>query len=61
MGGNSSPSPPATTRLPTQTDPALRAAQQRAQQAAQNRTGRSSTILSDALRSVVGSAGKLGS
>ena len=47
-------------RMPTATDAAVLAAGQRAQEAARKRTGRASTILSDALRSMTGSSGKLG-
>lgn len=43
------PRRPRPTRLPTETDPALLTAQQRARQAAARRRGRQATILSDAV------------
>lgn len=61
MAGNNSSANPSVTRLPTQQDPSLRAAQLRAQEAARKRTGRLSTVLTDGLRGLVGTAGKLGS
>jgi len=65
MGGRSQPvvvqaPDPVVTRMPSESDPALRAAQGRALADARKKTGRSSTILSDTLRSLNGSAGRLG-
>jgi hypothetical protein len=65
MGGRSKPvivqaPDPIVTRMPSESDPALRAAQQRAVADARKKTGRTSTILSDSLRSLNGSAGRLG-
>lgn len=47
-------------RMPVQNNATLAAANARQVAAASNRTGRSSTILTDALRSITGSSGKLG-
>lgn len=65
MGGRSKPvivqaPDPVITRMPGESDPALRAAQSRALADSRKRTGRSSTILTDTLRSLNGSAGRLG-
>lgn len=60
-GGGGEQAAAKTTRLPGQQDAAVRAAQLRAQQAKQRTTGRTSTILTDALQRIVGSQGKLGS
>lgn len=59
-GGGSTPAAPKVVRMPTQNNPTVLAAQRRTQEAAKNRGGRDSTILTDALRSMTGSAGRLG-
>ena len=63
MGGNSDqPSQTVTrpVRLPTAMSPQVVEQRRRAATNATDRTGRSSTVLSDALRNLVGSKGKLG-
>lgn len=61
MGGRAQQQPEvAVTRLPKATDPSLRQAQMRAQEARTRGSGRLSTILTDTLRNLVGSFGKLG-
>ena len=60
FGGSSAPPPPKPTRLPTQNNATLIAAQRRARAAVRGRRGRLSTVLSDGLRSLTGSIGKLG-
>ena len=56
-----SPRPqPKPVRLPVQDNVALEAARDRARLAARRRTGRLSTVLTDSLRSLTGSLGKLG-
>jgi hypothetical protein len=59
-GGGQQQTAVRVTRLPGQTDPAVRQAQMRAEQEKKRTSGRTSTILTDALRSIVGSGGKLG-
>lgn len=59
-GGGQTASRPKPVRMPTATDPDIIAARRRATEDAAKRTGRQSTVLSDALRSVTGSHGKLG-
>jgi hypothetical protein len=54
------PPDPKPVRMPVASDPAILAARARAIETAKKRGGRESTILSDALRSVNGSAGQLG-
>lgn len=64
MGGNSDPGPSQTVtrpaRLPTAMSPQVVEQKRRARTNAEDRTGRTSTMLSDALRNLVGSKGKLG-
>lgn len=61
MGGRSTvPAPPPVVRMPTPQDPNILAASRRRQGSALNREGRRSTILSDMLRGINGSAGMLG-
>ena len=59
-GGSKLPPPPPVVRMPSATDPSVLAAGERARLAAQRRTGRLSTILSDGLQAATGSSGKLG-
>ena len=54
------PADPVVTRMATEADPVVRAAGQRALDAARKRTGRTSTILTDALSRLTGSQGRLG-
>lgn len=60
FGGGSKPEPPKVVRMPVVSDPTVQAARDRARLAALRRGGRLSTILSDSLGSVTGSAGRLG-
>ena len=61
-GGGSKPEPPKVVRMPVVSDPTVQAAAQRARNAARQRSGRLSTILSNPLRSSMnGSQGLLGS
>lgn len=63
FGGGSKPAapPPApVVRMPVETDPSVLAAGERARAEARRRSGRLSTILSDNLRGLTGSSGKLG-
>lgn len=52
------PAAPKPVRAPTETDPDVLAAGQRARQFALNRTGRQSTIMTDNLRDTTGSDGR---
>lgn len=52
------PPAPKVTRMPAETDPSIVQAAQRTRKAALARTGRQSTILTDALRDTVGSSGQ---
>lgn len=52
------PDPPRVVRMPTETDPSVMAAQKRTRQAAMQRSGRMSTILTDGTRETVGSSGQ---
>lgn len=55
------PEAPKPTRMPTESDPDVIAAGQRAREMALKRTGRLSTIMTDQTKSVTGSSGiKLG-
>ncbi len=49
---------PKVVRMPNQNDPEILAAGDRAKRAARSRTGRQSTILTDALRGITGSSGQ---
>lgn len=60
-GGGSKPEPPRVVRMPVVSDPSVQAASQRAKNVARQRSGRLSTILSNPLRTVNGSQGRLGS
>lgn len=62
MGGSSSvpTKTPRVTRLPIQDDSAINSTRRRTAASMLNRKGRSSTILSDALRNITGSEGYLG-
>ena len=60
FGGGSQPPPPKPVRMPTESDAAVIAAGQRAREEVTKRAGRSSTILTDALRGITGSKGRLG-
>lgn len=60
FGGGKSPPPPKVVRMPAARDATLFAARARARQQALRRSGRLSTILSDSLKTVTGSSGKLG-
>ena len=60
FGGGSKPEPPKVVRMPVVSDPSVQAARDRARLVARSRGGRLSTILSDSLSSVTGSAGRLG-
>jgi hypothetical protein len=55
---NEAPKKPRTTRMPTETDPAMLEAAQRTRNAALARRGRLSTIMTDSSRDAVGSSGK---
>ena len=59
-GGTQPPPPPKPVRMPTERDPAVIAAGLRAREQLARSSGRSSTVLTDVLRSVTGSKGKLG-
>jgi len=59
-GGGSRPETPKPVRMPVNNNLAAQAAARRATMAASSRGGRSSTFLSDAIRSATGSVGKLG-
>lgn len=59
-GTPASPPAPKPTRMPVQDNAALAAARRRAEAASRRRSGRLSTVLTDALRSITGSVGKLG-
>lgn len=52
------PPPPKPKRMPTEQDPEVRAAGERARRMGQRRSGRQSTILTDQTRSTTGSSGK---
>ena len=54
------PPPPKKVRMPNETDPAIQAAAERQKAAAMQRSGRMSTILTDATRATSGSGQKLG-
>ncbi len=60
FGRVSTPPPPKPTRLPVDNNAAMIAARNRARTALRRRTGRLSTVLTDGLRSLTGSIGKLG-
>jgi hypothetical protein len=60
FGSPKPPPPPPVVRMPVETDPSILAAGERARAEARKRAGRLSTILSDSLRSLTGSSGKLG-
>jgi hypothetical protein len=55
-----SPPPPKPVRMPVETDPAIQQAAQRTRQAAMQRQGRLSTILTDSTRATGSSGQKLG-
>ena len=59
-GGSSRPVPPTVVRMPAQRDPNVVAAGLRAREDILKRSGRTSTVLSDTLRSLTGSKGRLG-
>lgn len=62
-GGSSLPDPaprPRPVRLPVYDNSAINSTRRRAARNTQSRQGRSSTILSDALRNITGSEGLLG-
>jgi hypothetical protein len=55
------PPPPKPVRMPTEMDPEIQAAAQRARAGAMRRSGRMSTIMTDATQETTGSSGqKLG-
>jgi len=54
------PPQPKPVRLPVQDSIAVEAARERARRSSQRRNGRLSTVLTDSLRSLTGSLGKLG-
>ena len=64
-GGNNAaaatPPRPRVVRMPTNSDPSVLAAGQRARSNMMKRGGRLSTILTDMTRSMTGSGGRLGS